>query len=76
MANDVEHHTAAAERERVIDLLQSATADGGVHLVETIAAGQAVMSLDELATRYIGWEISDDGRSGPSGTFLARKGNV
>jgi hypothetical protein len=67
---------SAPERERVIDLLQSATADGGVHLVETIAAGQAVMSLDELATRYIGWEISADGRSGTSGTFLARKGSV
>src|ERR1700730_9540491 len=30
----------AAERARVIQVLQSATADGGVHLVQTIAAGK------------------------------------
>lgn len=64
------------ERERVIDLLQSATADGGVHLVETIAAGQAVLSLDELATRYSGWEIAAAAGLSSPGTFLARKGTV
>jgi hypothetical protein len=61
------------ERARVITLLQSATTDGGVHLVETIAAGQAAMSVEELTTRYLGWEISMDGRGGAAGTFLARK---
>jgi hypothetical protein len=61
------------ERERVIDLLQSATLDGGVHLVQTLVAGQSALSLEELRSRYLGWDISiiRDGRAAPS--FLARK---
>lgn len=60
-----------AERERVIAILQSATRDGGVHLVETIVAGAA--AIDELRLHYAGWTISiEEGRSdGP--VFLARK---
>ncbi len=59
------------ERLRVIELLQSATADGGVHLVETIVAGQEA----ELRDRYAGWEISveRDPRAA-SRAFVARKG--
>jgi hypothetical protein len=63
----------AAERARVIEVLQSATEDGGVHLVQTIAAGKrAPVSLDELRRRYRGWDVSvvEDGPS----TFVARKG--
>lgn len=61
----------ARERARVIAVLQSATADGGVHLVETIAAGSA--AIEELRNTYRGWVVSvepdrDDGRA-----FLARK---
>jgi hypothetical protein len=67
---------STADRERVIDLLQSATADGGVHLVETITACQAVMSIDELAVRYRGWEISAECTARSAGTFLARKGGA
>jgi hypothetical protein len=63
----------AAERSRVIEVLQSATQDGGVHLVDTIIAGRAEPSLSELRKSYKGWTISvlDDGTS--SRSFLARK---
>lgn len=61
------------ERARVIQVLQSATADGGVHLVQTIAAGKRNgVSLDELRRRYRGWDVTVD-ESTPD-TFLARKG--
>ncbi|HET6679993.1 MAG TPA: hypothetical protein VFG84_02250 [Gemmatimonadaceae bacterium] len=63
-----------AQREQVIRVLQSATLDGGVHLVETIVAGQVAISLSELRSRYRGWEISVERKGGESRTFLARKG--
>jgi hypothetical protein len=63
----------AAERARVIEVLQSATEDGGVHLVQTIAAGKrAPVSLEELRRRYQGWDVTVE-EGGPS-TFVARKG--
>lgn len=58
-----------AERRTVIELLQSATADGGVHLVETLVAGQEAISMTELRDRYAGWEITVEPQS-----FVARKG--
>ena len=62
----------AAERTRVIQVLQSATADGGVHLVETIAAGRrAPVSLEELRRRYQGWAVTVE--EGGANTFVARK---
>ncbi len=61
------------ERARVIEVLQSATADGGVHLLETIAAGSEGLALDELTTRYRGWSISIERSAGRPETFLARK---
>ena len=63
----------AAERARVIEVLQSATRDGGVHLVDTIIAGRNEPSLSELKKSYKGWTISvlDDGNS--SRSFVARK---
>ena len=65
----------AAERARVIQVLQSATADGGVHLVQTIAAGKRTpVSLDELRRRYRGWDVTVE-EAAPS-TFMARKGAV
>jgi hypothetical protein len=59
------------ERAHVITLLQNATADGGVHLVQTLVAGQRALSIEELRQRYLGWQIElrDDERE----TFLARK---
>lgn len=64
---------SAAERARVIEVLQSATRDGGVHLVDTIIAGRNEPSLSELRKSYKGWTISvmDDGNS--SRSFVARK---
>jgi hypothetical protein len=64
---------SAPQRAKVLEVLQSATEDGGVHLVETIVAGQSGVSLSELRRSYKGWEVSvlEDGASGKS--FLARK---
>ena len=65
-----------AERARAIEVLQSATMDGGVHLVQTIVGsskGQDAMSLEELQSRYDGWTITVE-RAGRGRTFLARKG--
>ena len=63
----------AAERTRVIQVLQSATADGGVHLVQTIAAaGKRAISIEELRRRYRGWDVTVD--EGAPNSFLARKG--
>ena len=67
-----------AERARVIAVLQSATADGGVHLVQTIIAGQTQMTVEELRSQYQGWDISierdrDASLTPASRTFVARK---
>lgn len=64
---------SSQDRARVIEVLQSATVDGGVHLVETIAAGTDGLVLEELTSRYRGWSISVDRRAGRPDTFLARK---
>ena len=57
----------------MIAVLQSATRDGGVHLVDTIIASHGEPSLSELRRSYKGWTISvlDDGAT--SRSFLARK---
>lgn len=61
------------DRARVIEVLQSATVDGGVHLVETIAAGTDGPVLEDLKSRYRGWAISIENVVGRPETFLARK---
>ena len=63
----------ADERARVIALLQGATEAGGVHVVETAAVGQPTMTLEELTTRYVGWDISVECNIATAGTFLARR---
>ncbi len=64
---------SAAERARVIQVLQSATADGGVHLIQTIAAGKrTAVSMEELRRRYRGWDVTIE-ESAPN-SFMARKG--
>lgn len=67
---------SSSERHRVIAVLQSATRDGGVHLVDTIIASQAEPTLSELRKSYKGWAISvlDDGTT--SRSFLARKASA
>jgi hypothetical protein len=71
----------ADDRARVIEVLQSATVDGGVHLVETIIAGteaqgDGALAMEELASRYRGWTISVERSAGSKETFLARKDAV
>lgn len=61
------------QRAAVIELLKSATLDGGVHLVETLVAGQSVLSDDELRARYHGWDVSIVRDQRANRTFLARK---
>ena len=63
---------SAAQRARVIKLLQGATADGGIHLVETPDARRAGPTLHELENRYRGWSVSLE-RDTSSEMFLARK---
>lgn len=62
-----------AERGRLIEVLQSATADGGVHVVQALAGNRASPSLDELESRYRGWTVSVEEPGGNASTFLARK---
>jgi len=64
----------AAERERVITLLQRTTASGGVHLLEALLPTQEVVTIEELASRYVGWDVSVERTAESVGTFLARKG--
>ncbi len=72
---------SADERARVIADLQRATLEGGVHLVRTISpasrggndSGNAV-SLEELRSRYKGWQVTVERSEGRAKTFFARKG--
>jgi len=61
------------ERERVIEILKSATLDGGVHLVQTLVAANTAAELDELRQRYRGWDVSIVRDESSSRTFMARK---
>jgi len=62
-----------AERARLIALLQGATSNGGVHLVDTAPGARAMLSLEELATCYSGWNISIERGANQASMFLARK---
>ena len=62
----------AAQRTRVIKLLQSATADGGIHLLEAADTQLRVPTLRELESRYEGWSLSLE-KDGSSEMLLARK---
>ncbi len=64
---------STTDRWRVIDALQDATRRGGVHLVESIVGGSAPMTVDDLRSRYDGWEISIHRPSAAPESFLARK---
>jgi hypothetical protein len=59
------------QRARVIELLQGATADGGIHLVQA-PDSQHTPTLEELEKRYRGWSVSLE-RDGSSEILLARK---
>ena len=63
------------DRARVIELLQSATLDGGVHLVETIVAGQTALTIEELRSQYRGWSISVEREDSASPNVLRPQGS-
>jgi hypothetical protein len=60
-------------RASVIELLKQATLDGGVHLVQTLVAGQAALSEEELRACYAGWDVSIIRDERANRTFMARK---
>jgi hypothetical protein len=64
---------SSEERNRAFELLQTATRDGGLHLVGTIVRGQRGLSVAELRRQYRGWSISIEDDSSSSKSFLARK---
>ena len=62
-----------AELSRALTQLQEATTDGGVHVLETSSGGEQLVSIEELAARYRGWQISVEPGFRNAETFLARK---
>nr|MCU0635772.1 hypothetical protein [Gemmatimonadaceae bacterium] len=63
----------SGERVRVLDALQHATVEGGVHLFESDATGEAEEAPEALTASYTGWSIAVESR-GTSRLMLARKG--
>ena len=66
-------HLSTPERWRVIDTLKDATCGGGVHLLETIGGLDTEMTVEDLRSRYRGWEISVRPDAPRSEAFVARK---
>jgi hypothetical protein len=63
-----------AQRAHAIDVLQRATASGGIHLLHTADLVDARrVPIDELRVQYGGWDISVESFRGAPDTFLARK---
>jgi hypothetical protein len=60
------------ERHRVLETLQRATVDGGVHLVQVLA-GRERESLDELRECYHGWTVQIDNNGSTTSALLATK---
>lgn len=64
----------AAQRSQAIDVLQRATANGGIHLLHTAELADVPrVPIDELRVQYGGWEVSVESFRGAPDTFLARK---
>lgn len=64
----------ASQRAQAIEVLQQATAFGGVHLLHTaVVADPRRVPIDELRVQYGGWEVSVESFRGAPDTFLARK---
>jgi hypothetical protein len=64
---------SASERAETLALLQHATMRGGLHVLQQRSAVEAAPSLDELAVRYDGWQISVERGGEAVSTFLATK---
>ena len=62
------------ERLKVIELLQGATHEGGIHLLDADMGTQGTALLKELSLQYKGWKISVEEAEGEPRSFLARKG--
>ena len=60
------------QRQKALSILQAATKDGGVHVVETSSDGVRLVPLEELEASYYGWQTIVEGSLGNE-TFLARK---
>jgi hypothetical protein len=64
----------AAQRAHAIEVLQRATATGGIHLLQTAELADVPrVRIDELRVQYGGWEVSVESFRGSPETFLARK---
>jgi hypothetical protein len=67
-------HLTEEQRARAIEILKSATLDGGVHLVDTlVGAGESGPTVEELRLRYRDWHVAVVRDQGSRPTFLARK---
>lgn len=64
---------SAEQRRRAIEVLQRATQDGGIHLVEALVNGRATLSMEELSASYAGWIVTVERKSGTGSAFVARK---
>ena len=60
------------QRQKALSILQAATKDGGVHVVETSSDGVRLVPLEELEASYYGWQTIVEGSLGNE-TFSARK---
>jgi hypothetical protein len=64
---------STSQRAHVIKLLQGATAEGGIHLVETATVTAKALTFRELSNRYKGWAVSVERAATGAELFLARK---
>lgn len=67
------HGLTPDERAHTLALLQAATTDGGLHVVETVAAGEQLLSLEELEATYDGWQITVEREVQRGELLIARK---
>ncbi|MCU0648852.1 MAG: hypothetical protein MUF00_12700 [Gemmatimonadaceae bacterium] len=63
----------SGERGRVLDALQRATVEGGVHLFESAESGEREDAAEALQASYAGWSVAVESRGG-SRLLFARKG--
>jgi hypothetical protein len=63
----------AVQRAHAIALLQAATTEGGLHVMESDGDGASILPPDELRARYHGWQISVETGANSRQTFMARK---
>jgi hypothetical protein len=61
------------QRAQAIALLQAATTDGGLHVMEAGTGSSGILPIEELQARYHGWQISVEPGPHSRETFLARK---